>query len=235
MAAKFEQIKRYVLKKIETGEWLENAPIPSENKLAEQFSVSRMTARRALNELQQENVLSRTQGAGTVVASLKNQGAMFEIRDISSEIKARGHKHTKQVITLTSQPASPDVAIKLGLPEGSLVFHSIVVHSENDTVVQYEERYINPNLAPDYLQLDLTQTTAHEYLSEVAPLTAATHSIEAIAANSDLANLLELQPNEPCLQLLRTTSSKQGVVAYSKLIYPGARYQLTGHLEFAEN
>ena len=48
MAAKFELIKKFILDKIESGQWQEDQLVPSENKLAEDFQVSRMTARRAL-------------------------------------------------------------------------------------------------------------------------------------------------------------------------------------------
>ena len=100
MTAKFEQIKKYILEKIESGEWQENALVPSENKLADDFAVSRMTARRAVEELSQQGILNRTKGSGTYVASLKGQGSMFEIKDIADEITARGHQHKATVIEL---------------------------------------------------------------------------------------------------------------------------------------
>ena len=48
---KFTQIKQFIFKQIESGKWSEHQRVPSENELAEQFGVSRMTARRALQEL----------------------------------------------------------------------------------------------------------------------------------------------------------------------------------------
>ena len=44
---KFATIKDYILSQVETAAWPENSRIPSENELATQFAVSRMTARRA--------------------------------------------------------------------------------------------------------------------------------------------------------------------------------------------
>ena len=46
--AKYNIIKQHICENIESGDWLEHSKVPSENELAEQFSVSRMTARRAL-------------------------------------------------------------------------------------------------------------------------------------------------------------------------------------------
>ena len=70
---KFAQIKQHIISKIKSGEWAEHSRVASENELAEQFSVSRMTARRALSELTDAGILSRTQGLGTFVASFKSQ------------------------------------------------------------------------------------------------------------------------------------------------------------------
>ena len=69
---KFTQIKQFIFEQIESGNWLEKQRVPSENELATQFAVSRMTARRALQELTDEGVLSRSQGSGTFVACFEN-------------------------------------------------------------------------------------------------------------------------------------------------------------------
>ncbi|MFT6528540.1 MAG: GntR family histidine utilization transcriptional repressor [Psychrosphaera sp.] len=232
MAAKFQQIKKHILTKIESGEWQENDPVPSENKLAEDFSVSRMTARRALEELNQQGLLIRTKGSGTFVASLKNQGSMFEIRDIADEIKERGHTHQAIQIQLEQVIASTSIAIALDVAIDSPIAHSIIVHQENGKPVQLEERFVNPKLAPEYLSQDFKQTSPHEYLTQVAPLTEAQHTIEAIAPNAQVCEWLQLTNQEPCLQLTRKTSSKNGVVCFAQIIYPGSSYRLSGHLTF---
>ena len=67
---KFAAIKDYILSQVETAAWPEHSRIPSENELATQFAVSRMTARRALQELTEQGVLYRTQGVGSFVASV---------------------------------------------------------------------------------------------------------------------------------------------------------------------
>ena len=234
MAAKFELIKKHILDNIETGQWQENALVPSENKLAEQFEVSRMTARRALEELSQKGILIRTKGSGTYVASLKGQGSMFEIRDIADEIRERGHDYSCTVIELDEIEAIPPIAIALGVEIGEQVFHSVIVHNENGKPVQVEERFVNQHLAANYLAQDFTQASPHEYLSRIAPLTEARHTIEAVAPTEQVCEWLQLYNEEPCLQLIRRTSSKQGVVCFARIIYPGSSYRLGGQLTFGK-
>lgn len=232
MAAKFEQIKSFILNAIESGEWQENDLVPSENKLAEQFEVSRMTARRALEELSAQGILVRTKGSGTYVASLKGQGSMFEIKDIADEIKGRGHEYHSQVLELETIQAIAPIAIALDVDIDSEVFRSVIVHFDNNKPVQVEERFINPDLAPEYLQQDFANTTPHEYLSKVAPLTEARHTIEAISPSEQVCEWLQMYNPEPCLQLIRRTSSKSGVVCFARIIYPGSSYRLGGQLTF---
>ncbi len=232
MLAKFAQIKQSILARIEAGEWQENDQVPSENQLAESFSCSRMTARRALTELVEAGVLERTQGLGTFVAGLKSQSSLLAIRNIADEIKDRGHGYSVKQLKLTKIAASRPVATALGLEIGDSVYYSVLVHCEQDAPLQVEERFVNPELVPDYLNQDFTQLTPHEYLSEVAPLTEARHRIEAIIASEQMQQLLTIEPTEPCLQILRRTWSRKGVVSFARLVHPGSKFSLGGHLTF---
>ncbi|MBB1380384.1 histidine utilization repressor [Shewanella sp. SG44-2] len=231
--AKFAQIKQFILSRIETGEWQENDRVPSENQLTELFACSRMTARRALTELVDSGVLERTQGVGTFVAGLKSQSSLLAIRNIADEIKDRGHGYSVNQLELTQIEASTAVANALGLELGSPVFYSVLVHCEQGLPLQVEERYVNPQLVPDYLQQDFSSHTPHEYLSAVAPLTEAKHTVEAIMANELLQQRLAIAATEPCLQILRRTWSRQGVVSFARLVHPGSKFKLGGHLTFA--
>lgn len=230
--AKFAEIKEYIRRHIEAGEWEENTRVPSENQLAEQFGCSRMTARRALTELVEAGVLERSQGLGTFVASLKSQSSMLSIRNIADEIKGRGHSHSVQVVELAAINAIPPIAIALGLEEGTEVFYSLLVHCEQGIPLQLEERFVNPSLVPGYLRQDFSQLTPHEYLSHVAPLTEARHTIEAIMPKEQIRNSLNISEGEPCLQIIRRTWSRQGVVSFARLVHPGSRFRLGGHLTF---
>ena len=64
----FAVIKQYLEQQIKTAQWAPGRKIPTEQSLADTFSVSRMTARRAVQELADAGLLERTQGSGTFVA-----------------------------------------------------------------------------------------------------------------------------------------------------------------------
>jgi GntR family histidine utilization transcriptional repressor len=241
--AKFIIIKQHICAKIESGQWPQHSKVPSENELAKQFSVSRMTARRALQELTEQGLLIRSQGTGTFVATFKSQSSVLEIKNIADEISERGHRYSAVQIALTEVEPSDEIAILFNLVNhsqdksnntGNLeqVFYSEVLHLENDEPIQLEQRFVNKLLVPEYLQQDFTQTTPHEYLSTEAPLTEATHEIEAVLANEHVCQRLTINNSKPCLQVKRRTWSSQGVVSLAILTAPGDKYRLGSHLIF---
>ena len=229
---KFALIKQHIIDNIQAAKWVENQRVPSENELAEQFAVSRMTARRALSELTEAGILTRSQGLGTFVASLKSQSSLLEIKNIADEVQARNGVYSCSVLSLESISAVAPIAIALGVEINSQVYRSVLVHNENEQPLQVEERFVNPALAIHYLQQDFNHVTPHEYLSQVAPLTEARHTVEAIMPTSEVCQWLSLYNEEPCLQVIRRTWSSEGIVSFARLISPGSKYRLGGHLTF---
>lgn len=221
-------VKQMILTRIQSGEWAPNARVPSENELVAELGVSRMTANRALRELASEGVLIRIQGVGSFVAERKGHSALVEVRNIAEEIKARGHAHTAEVIVLQEETASPEVADALDIPIGEPVFHSVIVHHENDVPVQLEDRFVNPAAAPDYLAQNFHATTPNAYLTRVAPLAEAEHVVEATLPAPWECKLLAVARGEPCLTIRRRTWSEATSVTAVRLVYPGGRYRLEG-------
>lgn len=231
-AAKFLIIKEHIIEQIESRAWAENTKVPSENELASQFNVSRMTARRALQELTEQGILNRTQGLGTFVSCLKTQSSILKIRSIADEIEERGHVHRTRVIKVEQQLAPTSIAILLGVDAQSPVYYSQLIHFENDLPLQLENRWVNPQLVNKYLEQDFSQMTPHAYLSQIAPLTEARHTIEATNPDEQQCQLLQLNQAEPCLLLTRQTSSAKGVVSVAQILCPGTRYRLESHITF---
>ncbi|TLU67116.1 histidine utilization repressor [Thalassotalea litorea] len=229
---KFTQIKDHIRGQIESGVLPELARVASENELADQFQVSRMTARRALQELTEEGVLSRAKGAGTFVASFKSQSSVLQIRSIKDEINENGGDYSAQLLQLTSLEASEEIAKNLQIAIGSNVFQSLILHKNNGLPVQLEQRFVDADLLPEYGEQDFHRITPHEYLSKVAPLTEASQEISAVVANNEICEYLQTSEHNACLQIKRRTWSRAGVVSFAILTSPGDRYRLGGHSVF---
>jgi len=227
----YERIKRGILAKIESGAWGRDQRIPSENELVRALGVSRMTVNRAFSELADDGVLVRIHGVGTFVGGAPPLAPLMEIRNIADEIAERGHRHSASLLCREVALAPAEIAEQFGMPSGRRLFHTIIVHAEDDLPVQLEDRYVSPAAAPAYLDQDFTLATPNQYLMEVAPLSAGEHLVEAALAQDWECRHLRIDPGEPCLLVRRRTWSEGRLVSSARLLYPGTRYRLGGRFE----
>jgi GntR family histidine utilization transcriptional repressor len=227
----YEQVKAWIRQHIASGAWKPGDPVPSESALMERFAISRMTANRALRELAAEGLVTRVQGSGTRVAQLHRISSRLVIRDIHEEVAERGHVHTTRVLLVAQEPAGVELASSLGVAEGAPVFHTLLVHLENGVPIQYEDRYVNPAAAPDYLNTDFTVMSPTLHLLRHAPLTEASYAIEACLPTEKEARELDIGVDEPCLAMMRRTVSGAHVASVARLVYPGSRYSFAGQFQ----
>ncbi|MCA1442351.1 histidine utilization repressor [Ensifer sp. IC4062] len=225
---RYEAVKQFIRSRIESGEWPANHRIPSENDIVADLGVSRMTANRALRELASEGAITRVQGVGSFVAAHKGSTALLEVRNIADEIRERGHRHTSRLTLLEVGPASPEIGDALGLPTGARVFHSIMVHCEEEVPIQIEDRFVNPTVCPNYMAQDFSAMTPNAYLTLVAPITRTEQIVEAVLPKPWECKLLAIGRNEPCLMIRRRTWWETATVTTARLLYPGTRYRLEG-------
>jgi GntR family histidine utilization transcriptional repressor len=227
----FQQVKDHVLDRIGSGELKVGDRTPSESELVARFGVSRMTANRALRELTDAGVLTRTAGVGTFVADRRARGELVALRDIADEITEAGGRHTAEVLTHAAVPADAALAEAFDRPEGARLFHARVLHFRDDIPLLLEERWVDPEAAPGYLDADLTRETSYQHLSRAAPLQEAEHTIRAVEPTPELRALLKLAPGEPCLLLRRRTWTRDRPASVAELWHAGSRWEITGRFK----
>jgi GntR family transcriptional regulator, histidine utilization repressor len=231
---RYQQLKQMILDRIASGEWGEGTRLPSEHEFVEQYGLSRMTIHRALRELSEQGVLSRHQGIGTFVLPPAPRSELLAIRDIAEDIVRRGNEHSCKVLVLDEVRADIELATSFGKTVGARLFHSVLVHHEDATAVQLEERYVNPTFAPDYLSVDFSSITPAKYLHHLGPATEVEHIIFAGLADARHRKGLRIRAEEPCLFLMRRTWLGDVQATHSLFVYParryslGSRYRLTG-------
>lgn len=223
-----ERIREYILTRIHDGSWPVGHRIPSEAEIMDLFSVSRMTVHRAIKELATQGHIRRERGRGSFVAKPLPRRDLLEISDIREEITERGGTYFCELVLQEKAAPTPVTAHVFGAENAIELARSTVVHFENGLPLQLEDRYVNLAAVPEYLELDLTATSAHRHLMKAAPLQKAEHQLTAVLPTSEQCDFLKIQPNEPCLLIKRKTWSGGVLVSYAELLYPGSRYSFGG-------
>ncbi len=225
---RYQQLKDLIIERISSGDLRPKDRVPSENELVEAMNVSRMTANRALRELTDEGYVDRVAGRGTFVSDFRARSHVLEVHDIADEILRRGHVHTCDVIRQSRQHARGPVAKALHVEQGTDVFHLLLVHFENGSPIQIEDRHIVAEFAPDCLEQDFCHVTPSAYLTSVSPLQEAEQVVRATQPNAVVRRRLQMADDEASLIVIRRTWSHGRPVTFARLHHPGSRYELTG-------
>ena len=118
----YRQIKDFLIRSLEEGEWGPGDAIPSEGELATRFNVSQGTVRKAIDEMAAENMLVRRQGKGTFVATHDDPRSFYRFLRLVPNDGRAAHAVSDPFFCETIE-AAPEVAAVLGLQPGEKVVH----------------------------------------------------------------------------------------------------------------
>ena len=223
----FALIKQYIQDHIDSGAWPAGTRTPSENELCSMFSVSRMTARRALKELADQGLLLRSPGLGTFVAEVEPLVPSLEIPDMVDQAVKAGN-YSNRVLSLHAITPSSKIAELLHRDTDREIFQATVVHLDKEQPIQWQTVYVNPDLVPAFLKQNYAKVTPDAYLNWIAPVTVTDHQLEAVLPTPVQRRELSLtaEGSAVCMQLNRRCWSKQTVRSYSQLVHPASHFRL---------
>jgi GntR family histidine utilization transcriptional repressor len=220
------QIKNDLLEEIRSGTLLPDDRIPSEHKLAKKYAVSRLTVQRAIRELVSEGLLRRAQGSGTFVNKFTHGFSLVEVRDVAEEIARLGGNASSEVLLQRRYTPPPEIDELLELDTGQEVFHVAVLQSMDGVPVAHEERFAVVDVYPDLLDQDFSKRSVFDYLAARSILEDIENIVSAVHVDKRLANLLEINIDEPCVRLQRRNWYKGQCVTLTRITYAGTRQVL---------
>jgi len=230
----FALIKQYINDHIDSGAWPAGTRTPSENELCSIFSVSRMTARRALQELADQGMLSRAPGLGTFVAEIELQTPSLEIPNIVDQA-INSDSYSSRILSLGAISAPAEIAELMHRSTVTEVYQAIVVHLDKQTPIQWQALYVNPDLAPAFLKQNYTKITPDAYLDWISPVSGTDHQLEAVLPSPIQRRELGLtaESSAVCMQLNQRCWSQKTVRNYSQLAHPASRFHLGPDLNYS--
>jgi GntR family transcriptional regulator len=202
----YRQIKALITESLVSGEWRPGEPIPSEIELAQRYSVSQGTVRKAVNELAFENVVVRRQGRGTFVAShahVRTQLSFLRITPDAGEVE----KLEAHLVDLRRVRADAAGARQLELPTGAPLWKLRRVLRVNGEPVVYEEARVPAELLKGMSQdvVDRHGCMLYSmYESEFGlKIVSARERLRAVGADAEIALRLGLAQGAPVLLMER--------------------------------
>lgn len=209
----YVQLREALRRMITSGVLRNGTCLPSETTLSKTLHISRMTVRAALSDLERAGLIVRAQGVGTVVSFSRFEHDLKALTSFTEDIRSRGMVPSSKILEVSSVPAPELVAKALDLPVGTTVNRVRRLRLANSCPAGIHEVYLRPG-AVDLSRLDENASLYHLLETAGVVLTAATETLEAVAAGDDEGRLLHLPPGAPLLQVVRTTLGRR----------PGSRF-----------
>ncbi|GAA3656389.1 GntR family transcriptional regulator [Microbacterium marinilacus] len=206
-------------------------PTGSERQLAEEVGISRMTARRALDELVREGLLVREVGRGTFVAR-PVVNVPLQLTSFSEDMRSRGYAPSSQVLEATRIEAEGDVAAAFGVTAGEELILLSRLRLADGAPMAIERTHLRARRTPGLLERDFTSTSLYQVLVDDygVRFDAGSQTIRAGIVTEADAEVLRVDPGSPVLELVRTTISDGEVIEWTTSTYPASRFELSARI-----
>lgn len=228
----YVKIRESLREKISSGELERGQKLPSEDELAAQYGVSRMTVRQGTSDLIDDGLLYRRHGVGTFVTLPHIERDHSRLTNFFENSNLQGINAQASILEIEVIPAAPNIAQKLLLKTNDLVIHIKTLREADDILVTLHDSYIPHRLFSELIQGDLHQFDVQQLWSKFAengfPVKRATQKLEARLADQYLAKLMQINRGSPILFKERTVYAEDGTpVEFTYCYNRGDMYSLT--------
>lgn len=231
------QVADRIRRLIESGEFAEGSSIGSNIALMERFGVSRVTLRHAIKVLEGQGLVKVHHGKGTYVSGTGISQELGDLLSLGEIVEAQGLSHRVRIAEFKWVIAPEPVASFFRADEETPVLRVKRQHIVNDLPLALAIIYIPVSVGVHITQSDLEAAPLYTVMEQKlgVKLGRAVQTISAVAAESDVASLLNVANGYPLLVAERHTSSDDGVpVEHITFYYRSDCYQFTVNLQRAK-
>ena len=197
----YMQLARKLTAAIEAGQWQEGDALPSERTLVDALGISRVTARRALQVLEEQGAILRNRGAGTFIAPRFVQ-PLPRLESFSEMVLPKGYKPNSELVGFQRRGPSEEERIILALEPSADVVALSRVRRADDIAISLQSAVLPHSLLPTP---GLLGESLYAYLEQIGqPVLRAIQHFRAELADEATARYLNIAVGAPLLLVTRT-------------------------------
>jgi GntR family transcriptional regulator len=224
----YTQIKDILRTRILEGVYQPHQQMPSESDMTSTFSVSRITVRQALRDLESEGLIFRVHGKGTFVSRPRAFQDLGSLQGFGKAMRQKGYETHSKVLSVRTLRCPPQVQDKLGLPSNSKVTELRRLRFLNREPISVDVSYLPENIGNRLAKADLANRDVFEILENDFQITLghAELQISSRIADETLAQQLRMSEGESVLFIERTIHTADGApLEFELLYYRGESFQ----------
>ncbi|WP_281190955.1 GntR family transcriptional regulator [Staphylococcus schleiferi] len=225
----YYQIYQGIHERIKSGEFKEGDKIPSERNLCEQFGVSRITVREALERLEKDRIIKREHGKGSFVLGSQYNQFLNELYSFKDEIEKNGDKASTKMLSIKLIPSTPFLQEKMQLTPYQYVYELKRIRLSNDVTLIYEISYLPMRYCEGLEQFDFNKVSLYETLNQHygIQITNAYENLTASKLSREDAKLLNGVVDDSCMFIERFSYMDDAVIEFTQSVASGHKYKYT--------
>jgi GntR family transcriptional regulator len=225
----YAQIQGIIEKDIFSGKLKPGRRILSEQEIAAKYEVSRVTARKAIDNLVTKNLLYRQAGKGTFVAEHTMAYGFSAMLSFSRSLRSRGFEVRTEVLDQALIPGSPEVAKQLRLPAGTDLVIIRRLRFVDGVAAAIHTSYFDARIYTPLLKVDLTTESVLEAAERVGQvrISYSIDSLQAVPVRTTDSQILGIRSGAPALELEGIVFDENNIPSrYTRGIYRGDMFRL---------
>ncbi|MCL2676531.1 MAG: GntR family transcriptional regulator [Streptococcaceae bacterium] len=195
---------------VEDKTWKIGERLPSERDLAEEFQVSRMTARQAITSLVEEGILERRVGSGTYVASHRVREKMRGTTSFTEIIISQGKTPSSKVLSYTKTLPNDVECEKLNIPSHTKIIRMERIRYADDLPICYEVASIPLHIVESFDKTDITNNFFKTLQDNDMKIGKSQQIISAKKISKEIADYLKVKAGSAILNLTQVSYLEGG-------------------------
>jgi len=230
----YYQIETILRKKILSGQCPPISPLPSEDALADEYKVSRITIRQALSLLEKDGLVVRQRGKGTFVSEKVEPVEPPKLTGFIEDLILVGIKTKTKILDMSMAEPSEKIRKCLKLDRKTRVLRIEKVRLVKNSPFSYILNYLSSDIGQKIRRADLAVKPLLMILEDNLGITTseADQTVEATIADSQVAPLLKIRVGDPLLKVERIVFDlDRKPIEYVSVLYRADKYSFSVKLK----